>query len=126
MPLQCPLWVKSGHRGQLKQCLLYPQKQTLELSRAMSALCQKRTHAVQHKTDRRRHLAADDVSMSGLETSTADAEYFLDLFEHFAEGSRWLARFKLVRQLNKMTIGGDDALRQNLRNVTQHDWVFIG
>src|SRR6516162_9247020 len=24
----CPLWVKSGHRGELKQCPLYPQKQT--------------------------------------------------------------------------------------------------
>src|SRR6516164_10947567 len=36
----CPLWVKSRHRGQLKECLLYPQKRTLELSRVMSALCQ--------------------------------------------------------------------------------------
>jgi hypothetical protein len=26
-----------------EQCPLYPQKQTLELSRVMSALCQKRT-----------------------------------------------------------------------------------
>src|SRR6516162_2501722 len=39
----CPLWVKSRHRGISHQCLLYPQKQTLELSREMSALCQKRT-----------------------------------------------------------------------------------
>jgi hypothetical protein len=39
----CPLWVKSRHRGTSNQCLLYPQKRTLELSRGMSALCQKRT-----------------------------------------------------------------------------------
>src|SRR6516225_9273094 len=37
-------WAKCRHR-----CLLYPQKRTLELSRAMSALCQKRTHALQQK-----------------------------------------------------------------------------
>ena len=30
-------------------CLLYPQKRTLELSRAMSALCHKQTHALQQK-----------------------------------------------------------------------------
>jgi hypothetical protein len=29
------------------QCPLHPQKRTLKLSRAMSALCQKRTHAPQ-------------------------------------------------------------------------------
>ena len=29
------------------QCPLYPQKRTSELSRGMSALCQKRTHALQ-------------------------------------------------------------------------------
>ena len=40
---QCPLWVKSRHRGLLKQSLLYPQKRTLELIWEMSALCQKRT-----------------------------------------------------------------------------------
>ena len=40
---QCPLWVKSGHRGQLKECPLYPQKRTLKLSRVMSAMCQKQT-----------------------------------------------------------------------------------
>src|SRR6516164_5631819 len=39
----CPLWVKSRHRGYLNECPLYPQKQTSEPSRAMSALCQKRT-----------------------------------------------------------------------------------
>src|SRR5262249_44012814 len=41
--LQCPLWVKSRHWGRRDRCPLYPQKQTLELSRVMSALCQKRT-----------------------------------------------------------------------------------
>src|SRR6516164_9687707 len=40
---RCPLWVKSGHRSTSTQCLLYPQKRTLKLSREMSALCQKRT-----------------------------------------------------------------------------------
>src|SRR5215472_13141440 len=48
--MQCPLWVKSGHQGQLKECLLYPQKQTLELSRVMSALCQKRTFCAAAET----------------------------------------------------------------------------
>src|SRR6516162_7098454 len=40
---KCPLWVKSRHRGTSNQCPLYPRKRTLELSRVMSALCQKRT-----------------------------------------------------------------------------------
>src|SRR6516162_4224699 len=40
---QCTLWVKSRHRGTSDQCPLYPQKRTSELSRRMSALCQKRT-----------------------------------------------------------------------------------
>src|SRR6516162_9743537 len=40
---QCPLWVNNGHRGELRGCPLYPQKQTLELSGVMSALCQKQT-----------------------------------------------------------------------------------
>src|SRR5215472_13844177 len=40
---EVPLWVKSGHRGQLKQCLLYPQKRTLIEHVRMSALCQKAT-----------------------------------------------------------------------------------
>src|SRR5215470_3834652 len=31
------------------RCPLYPQKRTSELSRGMSALCQKRTHAPQQK-----------------------------------------------------------------------------
>src|SRR5262249_36499487 len=48
--LRCPLWVRSGHRSPLKRCPLYPQKLTLELSREMSALCQKRTHALQQST----------------------------------------------------------------------------
>ena len=39
----CPLWVKSGHRGELKGCPLYPRKRTLELGREMSAKCQKQT-----------------------------------------------------------------------------------
>src|SRR5215472_17420281 len=42
----CPLWVKSGHPGTFNQCPLYPQKQTLGRSRAMSALCQKQTFAL--------------------------------------------------------------------------------
>ena len=45
--LGCPLWVKSRHRRAFRRCPLYPQKRTLKLSRVMSALCQKRTHAVQ-------------------------------------------------------------------------------
>ena len=40
-PHECPLWVKSRHHGTCDQCLLYPQKRTLELSRGMSAKCQK-------------------------------------------------------------------------------------
>src|SRR5215467_10009805 len=50
---RCPLWVKSEHHGAFDQCLLYPRKQTLELSHGMSALCQKRTsrlHALWNKS----------------------------------------------------------------------------
>jgi hypothetical protein len=38
---------KSGHWATCEECPLYPQKRTSELSRGMSALCQKRTYAVQ-------------------------------------------------------------------------------
>jgi hypothetical protein len=40
---ECPLWVRSGHSVRSRPCPLYPRKRTLELSRAMSALCQKQT-----------------------------------------------------------------------------------
>src|SRR6516225_1169339 len=39
---RCPLWVKSRHSPTFGQCPLYPQKQTLGLSREMSALCHNR------------------------------------------------------------------------------------
>src|SRR6516165_2557595 len=42
-PQPCALWVKSGHRGQLKECPLYPQKQTLLSAIGMSVLCHKQT-----------------------------------------------------------------------------------
>jgi len=38
--IEWPLWVISGHRKVSSRCLLYTQKQTLELSRVTSALCQ--------------------------------------------------------------------------------------
>ena len=41
---ECLLWVKSGHRGWLMECPLYPQKRTLELSRVMSNREYRRTH----------------------------------------------------------------------------------
>src|SRR5262249_33524316 len=43
----CPLWVKSGHFVKSGRCPLYPRERTSELNRVMSALCQKRTHALQ-------------------------------------------------------------------------------
>src|SRR6516164_10015542 len=48
-PPSCPLWVKIRHRRMSASCLLYPQKRTLRSGIAMSALCQKQTHAVQQK-----------------------------------------------------------------------------
>jgi hypothetical protein len=36
-------WVNSRHRSTSASCPLYPQKRTSELSRGMSALCQKQT-----------------------------------------------------------------------------------
>jgi hypothetical protein len=44
----------SQERGGYDPCPLYPQKRTLELSRGMSALCQKQTHAVQQSLTLRR------------------------------------------------------------------------
>src|SRR6516164_11754590 len=43
----CPLGVISGHSPTFDRCPLYPQMRTSQLSREMSALCQKRTHAPQ-------------------------------------------------------------------------------
>ena len=40
---ECLLWVISRHSLRFVRCPLYPQKRTSELSRVMSALCQKRT-----------------------------------------------------------------------------------
>ena len=45
----CPLWVISGHWSTSASCPLYPQKRTMELNREMSALCQKRTYAMQQR-----------------------------------------------------------------------------
>src|SRR5262245_21875193 len=44
---RCPLWVKRRHRRAFGRCPLYPQKQTSLAAMVMSALCQKRTYAVQ-------------------------------------------------------------------------------
>ena len=44
---QCPLWVKSRHRIRSASCPLYSQKRTFGSAIAMSALCHKRTHALQ-------------------------------------------------------------------------------
>ena len=40
-------WVISGHFVEIRRCPLYPQKRTLAERIGMSALCQKRTYAVQ-------------------------------------------------------------------------------
>jgi hypothetical protein len=44
---RCLLWVKSRHDTLKSPCPLYPQKRTLRGDNSMSALCQKRTRAVQ-------------------------------------------------------------------------------
>src|SRR5215469_11974911 len=41
--------IKSGHRSTSDQCPLYPKKRTLVERVGMSALCQKRTHALHKK-----------------------------------------------------------------------------
>src|SRR5262249_41448768 len=43
----CPLWVRSGHHPSFCLCPLYPRKRTNSGHLGMSALCQKRTYAVQ-------------------------------------------------------------------------------
>ena len=40
---QCPPGVNNGHRGSLKECLLYHRKRTSKEACSTSALCQKRT-----------------------------------------------------------------------------------
>jgi len=44
---ECLLWVNNGNRDKLKECPLYPQKQTLIDANGISALGQKRTPALQ-------------------------------------------------------------------------------
>src|SRR6516165_5714585 len=58
----CPLWVKSGHSRSFARCPLYHQKQTLELSREMSAMCQKQTCAPQ-QSDRFRRAPTIEQTM---------------------------------------------------------------
>jgi hypothetical protein len=67
----CLLWVISGHCNQFAQCPLYSQKQTLELSRVMSALCQKQQSAV--------NFAKYDVER---------AEYRRDIGEHVSASQK--------------------------------------
>src|SRR5262249_16432679 len=43
----CPLWVKSRAHAVTRPCPLYPRKRTSIGATEMSALCQKRTYAVQ-------------------------------------------------------------------------------
>src|SRR6516225_7388613 len=43
----CPLWVRSRHSRTRFGCPLYPRKRTLIERVGKSALCQKRTHALQ-------------------------------------------------------------------------------
>ena len=50
----------------------------------------------------------------------------MDLFEYFVEGAGRLTRLKLVLQLNKIAIGGNNTPRQNLRYLKQHNWVSDG
>ena len=45
---RCPLWVISVHHPRSDGCPLYPRKRTSLSKMVMSALCQKRTHAL-HK-----------------------------------------------------------------------------
>jgi hypothetical protein len=47
---------KSRHSLMSEQCPLYPRKRTLLRVIGMSALCQKQTHALQHKTSLIDHL----------------------------------------------------------------------
>src|SRR5262249_49187345 len=58
--LQCPLWVKSRHSASLGRCPLYPQKQTLESSHEMSALCQKRTSGHPYSITSSARASSDD------------------------------------------------------------------
>ena len=44
-----PVMSVFGRIADIEACLLYPQKRTSELTRGMSALCQKQTHALQQK-----------------------------------------------------------------------------
>src|SRR5262249_16073089 len=61
---RCPLWVKSGHQRHVDPCPLYPQKRTLVKCVGMSALCQKRTHAVQQNSEPYPEPALVNVSFS--------------------------------------------------------------
>jgi len=54
-----PVWVKSGHRIRSAPYPLYPQKRTSFTAAGMSALCQKRTHALQQSTPRLRQVLPD-------------------------------------------------------------------
>src|SRR5262249_7544997 len=61
--LGSPLWVKSRHRGAFDQSPLYPRKRTSELSRGVSALCQKQTFRCRRQSYRR--VAPFAVLISG-------------------------------------------------------------
>ncbi len=54
----CRLRVKSGRDALKFRCPLYPRKRTFAHAIRMSALGQKRTHALQHKRKKKDRLAA--------------------------------------------------------------------
>src|SRR6516225_11623119 len=73
-------WEVGSGQTDARQCPLYPRKRTLELSRVMSALCKKRTHAVQQFRPLLQHLvgageqrfgAAQIKSFCSIDCSTA-------------------------------------------------------
>ena len=70
---RCPLWVNNGHSVMFDGCPLYPQKRTLELSPAMSALCQKQTYAVQQTAAYSITSSASESTLSEIFMSSAFA-----------------------------------------------------
>ena len=72
-----PLWVKSRHRRSADKCPLSPQKRTLELSRGMSALCQKRTLCGAAKFRLFDQLVGGVVSATGLRIAAKVAKLLL-------------------------------------------------
>src|SRR5262249_44411204 len=91
------------------RCPLYPQKQTSELSRVMSALCQKRTHAPQQFSSLFGHRVDHSSAAAAVTCSELFVESVLDEIIQHPVGLKRRRRIKFGNALHHSFFFGKGA-----------------